>query len=182
MKFAANIFFFSQKSRPLDGQAVRYQHARRRARRLRKANSAWEAGSSIGTKTELDGNGGIGTHPPPVIASHLVGGKGPDEAFPPGVASLESRLSTSNRRSARIPMASISGTLLMDGRIWSKSNAAVRYFVFLDCVCRVLTAGRDRPDIREKIKRVIRQGHIDPEDFNGVGAPSRSETESAQMC
>ncbi|KAL2169718.1 hypothetical protein VTG60DRAFT_5771 [Thermothelomyces hinnuleus] len=25
----------------------------------------------------------------------------------------------------------------------------------------------DRPDIREKIKRVIRQGHIDPEDFNG---------------
>ncbi|KAL2181036.1 poly polymerase and DNA-ligase Zn-finger region-domain-containing protein [Thermothelomyces heterothallicus CBS 202.75] len=37
----------------------------------------------------------------------------------------------------------------------------------------------DRPDIREKIKRVIRQGHIDPEDFNGKKAKTEPEAEPA---
>ena len=33
----------------------------------------------------------------------------------------------------------------------------------------VLTYPRsDHPDVQEKIRRVITQGHIDPDDFNGV--------------
>lgn len=31
---------------------------------------------------------------------------------------------------------------------------------------------RDHPEIQEKVRRVVMQGHIDPEDFNGVGLPS----------
>lgn len=27
---------------------------------------------------------------------------------------------------------------------------------------------REHPEVREKIKRVLQQGHIDPEDFKGV--------------
>lgn len=27
---------------------------------------------------------------------------------------------------------------------------------------------RNVPEVREKVQRVIKQGHIDPEDFNGV--------------
>jgi serine/threonine-protein kinase ATR len=34
--------------------------------------------------------------------------------------------------------------------------------------CVVLTMRRNHPDVQEKIKRVIKQGHIDPEDFKGV--------------
>jgi hypothetical protein len=34
----------------------------------------------------------------------------------------------------------------------------------------MLTRGTqsEHPDVQEKIKHVIKQGHIDPEDFNGV--------------
>lgn len=32
----------------------------------------------------------------------------------------------------------------------------------------VLNSGSDHPEVQEKIRRVIKQGHIDPEDFNGV--------------
>jgi hypothetical protein len=32
----------------------------------------------------------------------------------------------------------------------------------------MLTRRSNHPDVREKIQRVITQGHIDPEDFNGV--------------
>ena len=35
----------------------------------------------------------------------------------------------------------------------------------------MLMAGRNHPEVREKIKRVITQGHIDPEDFKGVSTP-----------
>lgn len=32
----------------------------------------------------------------------------------------------------------------------------------------ILTTRSNHPDVREKIQRVVTQGHIDPEDFNGV--------------
>lgn len=32
----------------------------------------------------------------------------------------------------------------------------------------MLMMQRDHPEAREKVQRVITQGHIDPEDFNGV--------------
>jgi hypothetical protein len=37
-------------------------------------------------------------------------------------------------------------------------------------LCLLLTSDRAHPDIQEKIRRVIKQGHIDPKDFNGVSA------------
>jgi hypothetical protein len=35
-----------------------------------------------------------------------------------------------------------------------------------------LTVSREHhPELVEKVQRVVRQGHIDPEDFNGVRIP-----------
>lgn len=61
-------------------------------------------------------------------------------------------------------MASTDGMLLMAGRISSKCNPRHRVGKGMT----ILTTRRDHPDVREKIQRVITQGHIDPEDFNGV--------------
>lgn len=43
---------------------------------------------------------------------------------------------------------------------------------FCEVVCITDFDYRDNPDVQEKIKRVVEQGHIDPEDFNGVRGSS----------
>ena len=69
-------------------------------------------------------------------------------------------------------MASTIGMPLMGGRTLSKFMLVSLVVWFgLRGTLAILTAGRNRPDVREKIKRVITQGHIDPEDFKGVSTP-----------
>lgn len=64
-------------------------------------------------------------------------------------------------------MVSTTGIPLMGGRIWSKFILASSVVWFCSMPA-MLTARRDHPEVQEKIKRVITQGHIDPEDFKGV--------------
>jgi hypothetical protein len=38
----------------------------------------------------------------------------------------------------------------------------------------LLTFGSGHPEVQEKIRRVIKQGHIDADDFNGVSEDADS--------
>jgi hypothetical protein len=62
-------------------------------------------------------------------------------------------------------MASTDGMPLTAGKISSKCN---RWHCWGGRGMAMLTRRSNHPDVREKIQRVITQGHIDPEDFNGV--------------
>jgi hypothetical protein len=60
-------------------------------------------------------------------------------------------------------MASTNGITLMGGRSLSELNL-VGYLLMMV----MLTKSSDHLDVQEKVKRVVTQGHIDPEDFKGV--------------
>lgn len=43
-------------------------------------------------------------------------------------------------------------------------------FISQSCILLTLIVSAN-PEVQEKIRRVIEQGHIDPVDFNGVSEP-----------
>lgn len=136
-------------------------------RRLAKVNSAWAPGSKFVSMAA--GAGSIGTEPgyKPILPRN--------DSFLTDSALVLVRgcVSGAQIQHMQDKIRQADGSYnwdMIDGYDeleYVHVPVGVRHVLFDSVTCILTTLRSDHPDLQEKIRRVVTQGHIDPEDFRG---------------
>ena len=146
-----------QRFRPTIGPGARRKHARTPRSRSLKARFALARGSR--SMITPAGRGSIGKLALCICRETMASSY---QNVSQGGVFLVPRLSIFGKLATKAAMTTIStpSTATMSWGMLKPSKTATR-------ACRQQFPS-DHPEIQEKIRRCIKQGHIDPEDFNGV--------------